>query len=168
MAEGESGPALRSRAVLERCASHGFALAGIAAAMPSRRAAEYRAWIAAARHGGMSYLAESVEARLDPRVLLPGARSVLCVADRYADGSPDARVPGLGRIARYARGEDYHVVIRARRANGAGDGYFCDKRGVANVACRPVSRSRGDGAKGRFGRLRDIERHGAGVARGGK
>ncbi|MFM1936569.1 MAG: tRNA epoxyqueuosine(34) reductase QueG [Planctomycetota bacterium] len=114
MAEGESGPALRSRAVLERCATHGFALAGIAAAMPSRRAAEYRAWIAAARHGGMSYLAESVEARLDPRVLLPGARSVLCVADRYADGSPDARVPGLGRIARYARGEDYHVVIRAR------------------------------------------------------
>jgi epoxyqueuosine reductase len=45
---------------------------------------------------------------------VPGARSVLCVADRYADGRPDRREPGLGRIARYSRGEDYHVVIRAR------------------------------------------------------
>ena len=116
MSDGQraDGAATRSRAILDRCAGHGFALAGIAPAMPSARAAEYRAWIDAARHGGMSYLAESVEARLDPRVLLPGARSVVCVADRYADGSPDARVPGMGRIARYARGEDYHVVIRAR------------------------------------------------------
>jgi epoxyqueuosine reductase len=62
----------------------------------------------------MAYLAEQVDRRLDPRVLVPGARSVLCVADRYADGRPDRRVPGVGRIGRYARGEDYHVVIRAR------------------------------------------------------
>ena len=32
----------------------------------------------------------------------------------YADGRPDRREPGMGRIARYSRGEDYHVVIRAR------------------------------------------------------
>lgn len=107
-------PGERTRWVLARCVRHGFALAGVADARPSARAAEYRAWIDAGRHGAMAYLAESVERRLDPRALVPGARSVLCVADRYADGRPDRRVPGFGRIARYARGEDYHVVIRAR------------------------------------------------------
>lgn len=107
-------PAARTRWVLARCAQHGFALSGVAEARPSARPGEYRAWIDAGRHGAMAYLAEQVDRRLDPRALVPGARSVLCVADRYADGRPDRRVPGVGRIARYARGEDYHVVIRAR------------------------------------------------------
>lgn len=107
-------PGERTRWVLARCEQHGFALAGVADARPSARAAEYRAWIDAGRHGAMAYLAEQVDRRLDPRALVPGARSVLCVADRYADGRSDRRVPGFGRIARYARGEDYHVVIRAR------------------------------------------------------
>jgi epoxyqueuosine reductase len=99
---------------LERCREHGFALAGIADARPSAHPEAYRAWIAAGKQGGMGYLAEEVEKRLDPAALVPGARSILCVADRYANGQPDCRVPGVGRIARYARGEDYHVVIRAR------------------------------------------------------
>jgi len=107
-------PLERSRAILERCRKHGFALAGIADARPSAHPEAYRAWIAAGKQGGMGYLAEEVEKRLDPAALVPGARSILCVADRYADGRPDCRVPGVGRVARYARGEDYHVVIRAR------------------------------------------------------
>ena len=107
-------PLERSRAILERCRKHGFALAGIADARPSAHPEAYRAWIAAGKQGGMGYLAEEVEKRLDPAALVPGARSILCVADRYADGRPDRRLPGMGRIARYARGEDYHVVIRAR------------------------------------------------------
>lgn len=107
-------PLERSRAILERCREHGFAIAGIADARPTAHADAYRAWIAAGKQGGMGYLAEEVEKRLDPAALVPGARSIVCVADRYADGRPDCRVPGVGRIARYARGEDYHVVIRAR------------------------------------------------------
>ncbi len=107
-------PLERARAVLARCNEHGFAVAGIAEARPSAHAAAYRAWIAEGKQGGMGYLAEEIERRLDPGVLVPGARSVLCVADRYADGRPDRREPGMGRIARYSRGEDYHVVIRAR------------------------------------------------------
>jgi epoxyqueuosine reductase len=107
-------PLERARAVLARCREHGFAVAGIAEARPSAHAAAYRAWIAEGKQGGMGYLAEEIERRLDPGILVPGARSVLCVADRYADGRPDRREPGMGRIARYSRGEDYHVVIRAR------------------------------------------------------
>jgi epoxyqueuosine reductase len=107
-------PAARARAVLGRCAAHGFALAGIAEARPSSHAESFRAWIAAGKQGAMAYLAEELERRLDPRALVPGAASVLCVADRYSDGRPDRRVPWEGSVARYARGEDYHEVIRAR------------------------------------------------------
>ena len=107
-------PSARTDALLARCAQHGFALAGVAEARASDRADAFRAWIAAGKQGGMAYLAAELERRLDPRLLVPGAASVLCVADRYADGRPDRRIPGYGRIARYARGEDYHVVIRAR------------------------------------------------------
>jgi epoxyqueuosine reductase len=66
----------------------------------------------------MGYLARNVDVRLDPGVLVPGARSVICVADRYHDGTPDtAASPGggaRGRIARYARGDDYHRVMKKR------------------------------------------------------
>jgi epoxyqueuosine reductase len=48
--------------------------------------------------------------------MLKNARSVVCVADRYHDGRPDRAEPGAprGRIARYARGKDYHDLIRDR------------------------------------------------------
>lgn len=113
MTTGHDALAL-AREVIERCRQHGFALAGIAEARPSDHADAFRRWIGRGEHGPMGYLAEDVERRLDPGALVPGARSVICVADRYADGRPDRRIPGHGRIARYARGEDYHVVVRAR------------------------------------------------------
>ncbi len=75
----------------------------------------------------MSYLADQVEARLDPTRVLAGARSIIMVADQYAvrgnddvawglHGPPQPFKPGVfeGVIARYARGRDYHRVIRAR------------------------------------------------------
>lgn len=107
-------PEARSEAVLALCRAHGFVLAGIAAAEPSRHADAFRKWVAEGRQGPMAYLAEDLERRIDPRVLVPGACSVVCVADRYADGRSDRVAPGEGRIARYARGEDYHVVVRSR------------------------------------------------------
>ncbi len=110
----DADASVRTSALLARCMQHGFALAGVAEARASDRGAAFRAWIAEGKQGGMAYLAEELERRLDPRLLVPGAVSVLCVADRYADGRPDRRMPGFGRIARYARGEDYHLVIRAR------------------------------------------------------
>ncbi len=67
----------------------------------------------------MDYLTEQLEERLDPRVLVPGAKSIIVVADQYApraDESPPAHAPGSapGRIARYARGRDYHPIIKKR------------------------------------------------------
>jgi epoxyqueuosine reductase len=106
--------------VLKRCHELGFALAGVCEAQPSDYEQEFRAWLAAGKHGEMSYLNRNIELRLDPCQLLPGARSIICVADRYEGNkstSPQVNkstLNGLGRIARYARGDDYHAVMRNR------------------------------------------------------
>jgi len=75
-----------------------------------------RAWLAAGKHGSMAYLAEHVEARLDPRLVLPGARSVIMAADFYSarGRGTDELPPGMGRIAKYARGRDYHDAMKRR------------------------------------------------------
>jgi epoxyqueuosine reductase len=104
------------RAVEAKAAELGFALVGVTRAAPTARRAELERWIAEGRHGDMAWLAERVGEMCDVRTLLPGARSVISVADRYHDGRPD-RVEdgrGRGRIARYARGKDYHDLVRDR------------------------------------------------------
>ncbi len=110
---------------LARGRSLGFAAVGICDAMPSERASQLKAWLAAGHHGSMEWMNRNLAARLDPGKLVHGARSIVVVADRYHDGSPDARPAevvnpqtGLneaaGRTARYARGRDYHRRIKKR------------------------------------------------------
>ena len=64
----------------------------------------------------MEWLERRLDERLDPAVYLPDARSILCVADRYHDGARDRTIPTIPseRIARYARGRDYHKVLKRR------------------------------------------------------
>lgn len=101
----------------------GFGLCGIAPARPSPHADHVRRWIAQGQHGEMGYLERHLDVRLDPGRLIDGARSVIAVADRYADTADtaadsaegEARNRGhQGRIARYAWGDDYHKVIKKR------------------------------------------------------
>jgi epoxyqueuosine reductase len=95
----------------------GFAAVGVCDASPIDRRRELEAWLAAGRHGEMAWLADRSELLLDPSTVLEGARSAIVVADRYHDGRPDrseASAPPRGRVARYARGEDYHRTIRRR------------------------------------------------------
>ena len=95
----------------------GFAAVGVARLERSSREAVIREWVAAGRHGPMEWFREQLEARLDPCTMLPGARSVVVVADRYADGRPDrvdAAAAPRGRTARYARGRDYHRRMKKR------------------------------------------------------
>lgn len=101
--------------VLARCREMGFARAGITPALPSARGEELRAWLAAGKQGAMAWLADDLDTRLDPRRLLDGAQSIVMVADVYAHGNEPEDVPaGHGRIARYARSEDYHQIVRRR------------------------------------------------------
>jgi len=119
MGETPDEVADRTRRVLDRCRELGFALVGVADPRPSDHAEAVRRWFAEGRHGSMAWLADEIEARLDPARLLSGVRSVICVADRYAAPTMPVSGPGSpdrprGAIARYARGGDYHEVIKRR------------------------------------------------------
>jgi len=60
----------------------------------------------------MAWLGTQRALRLDPAALLPGARSVLALALSYGEGEEPE--PGEARVARYARGRDYHAVMRRK------------------------------------------------------
>jgi len=95
----------------------GFARAAVVPIEPPRRHALYRSWLASGHAGTMAYLAapDHVAQRADLRTLLDAARSLIVVAlayDRVDPIPPDALL--RGKIARYARGEDYHLVMRDR------------------------------------------------------
>jgi epoxyqueuosine reductase len=104
--------------VLDRCRDLGFALAGVCEARPTQYETELKNWLAAEKHGEMQYLNRNVELRVDPDLMVPGAKSIICVADRY-DGERPKQEPrqAFGRIARYARGNDSHNVMRKRMAS---------------------------------------------------
>ncbi len=103
----------------------GFALAGVTTPEPPLHWPTYENWLAAGRHGGMSYLADenARTRRRDPRRILPECQSILVLAARYPDprsaGSPEAGSPAgatgpRGRVAAYAWGEDYHRLLSER------------------------------------------------------
>jgi len=96
----------------------GFERAGIARLGPSEHVAFFRAWLAAGYHGEMGYLAraDAVERRLDPVAAQPSLRSALVVSHDYFPGDEAGAEgdPARGVVARYARGRDYHRVIKGR------------------------------------------------------
>ena len=91
----------------------GFDACRIAAAGEAPHAAAFREWLAAGCFGGMQWLARQPGRRCDPRVVLPGCRSVVCLALNYFTGGQRAGelAGGTGRIARYALNHDYHAII---------------------------------------------------------
>ncbi|HOT02153.1 MAG TPA: tRNA epoxyqueuosine(34) reductase QueG, partial [Acidobacteriota bacterium] len=70
----------------------------------------WREWVTAGRHAGMSWLAADGDVRREPARWFDGCRSIVVGGFPYA-GEP---LPGPLRIARFARGEDYHRVVRHR------------------------------------------------------
>lgn len=120
-------PAILARRVLSRCRDLGFAAAGVCDAGPTVRPQQLREWLAAGKHGDMDFLPKALDTLLDPSRELPGVRSVIMVADLYHPrprgglAPPDQDGPagsptsaGAGRLARYARGKDYHLFIKKR------------------------------------------------------
>lgn len=105
-------------ALIQRARELGFDDCRVAEAGPARHGEQYRRWLAEGRHGTMAYLERTAEKRLDPRVLLEGARSVVMLAISYGGEPKTGGVgpDGVGIVARYARYDDYHEVIAARLA----------------------------------------------------
>jgi epoxyqueuosine reductase len=99
-------------AVKRRADELGFLACGITDPSPIADGGRLDQWLASGYAGVMRYLHRQARKRKDPRLIIPEAKSVVVVLDNYYDGAAD---PGPApRVARYARGEDYHRVTRAR------------------------------------------------------
>ena len=102
------------------------------------------AWLASGRQATMGWMDGHFEKRVDPRVLVPGARTVVSVLHNYYQPvEPDTRAQA-GRISRYAWGDDYHDVMKRklvelldwldREAGGATGRAFVDSAPVLDRA----------------------------------
>lgn len=129
---------LTAELVRERALELGFDLIGFAPAGPAPGAEAFLDWLSAGHHGEMGYMARCPERRADPRLVLPGARTVIIVGLSYetlAVPLDVLRDPSRGRIARYAWGADYHDVMTPKlRALGE----FVSKEARAYVDTGPV------------------------------
>ncbi len=90
----------------------GFTKVGIARAEELvEEAVRLRQWLGRGYHATMEWMARNVEKRIDPRQVVPGAKSVICVALNYFTPVEHTSEPGIGKISRYAWGDDYHDIL---------------------------------------------------------
>jgi epoxyqueuosine reductase len=102
----------------------GFARVGIADTDVAEASRHLQAWLGEGRHGAMDYMERHARLRADPAQLLPGALRVISARMDYlpATSPPDwaerelhrLREPGAAVVSLYARGRDYHKVLRTR------------------------------------------------------
>lgn len=91
----------------------GFSYCGIAKAQRLEDdARRLENWLNKGYHGTMQYMANHFELRIDPTILVPGAKSVITVLMNYFPGK--IQPPGLPKISKYAYGMDYHDIIRQK------------------------------------------------------
>jgi epoxyqueuosine reductase len=102
-----------TQAVKTRALEVGFDRVAVGPAGPAEHAARFDAWLDAGYAGGMDYLARTRVERGDPERLLPGCRSVVALALAYGPRQDD---PSWRAVSRYARGRDYHDLMRPRLA----------------------------------------------------
>ncbi len=104
----------RSDLIKQEARRLGFLACGIArAGFLEEEAPRLEQWLRDGRHGEMGYMANHFDMRLDPRKLVPGARSVISLAYNYfaEPAEIDARAP---KLSTYAYGRDYHKVLHKR------------------------------------------------------
>ena len=92
----------------------GFFACGIAQAdaVAQDVVASYKKWIGEGDHATMAYLENYPDKRFDPRLLMPGLKSIVSVALNYA---PSCQLPdGEPQFAAYALGKDYHDVVKGK------------------------------------------------------
>lgn len=101
--------------IKEQAVREGFSKVGIvgtsALTDEGRRLSD---WLARGYHGEMSWMARDVQKRVDPREIFPQARSVVVVALNYYTPHQHEQNPATGKVSRYAWGDDYHDVMKAK------------------------------------------------------
>ena len=115
---------VRKQAIVARSRSLGFDAVGFATAeLAAKNRTALRDFLAAGCHGEMDWLARHEDRRSDPRALWRKACSVIAVGLSYAPSDdPLATLarPDRGSISVYARGRDYHAVLKGKLKNLAG------------------------------------------------
>lgn len=104
-----------TQAVKNEARRLGFSLAGVTTPESPPHWPAYEHWLSMGRHGSMDYLADP--RRADPRLVLSECRSILVLAVSYPDPESAAQNKGprpAGRVAAYAWGRDYHLVLPKR------------------------------------------------------
>jgi len=89
----------------------GFDFCGISqAAFLEDEASHFEKWLQQGMNGKMQYMENYFDMRLDPRILVPGAKSVISLMfNYYPEEKQNAAAP---KVSKYAYGKDYHFVIK--------------------------------------------------------
>jgi epoxyqueuosine reductase len=117
MIDGVCTAGLTAADVKREAAAAGFDLCGVAPASDFPELQFLREWLDRGYAGEMHYLERTADRRRDVREVMPSARSVISLGTIYNADRPystEYREDGTAAIARYAWGDDYHVVIEAR------------------------------------------------------
>ncbi|MCK6692363.1 MAG: tRNA epoxyqueuosine(34) reductase QueG, partial [Thermoanaerobaculia bacterium] len=90
----------------------GFEFVGFARAERlDEEARRLEAWLRQGAHGRMAYMENHFDQRIDPTILVPGAKSVICLTYNYFNPEKQ-QDSGAPKISQYAYGEDYHFVVK--------------------------------------------------------
>jgi epoxyqueuosine reductase len=101
-----------SKLIKDEAKKLGFMFCGIAKAdFLEEEAPRLEAWLRAGMHGKMQYMENHFDKRLDPRLLVDGAKSVISLALNYYTDAAQTD-PLAHKISKYAYGQDYHTVIK--------------------------------------------------------
>ena len=91
----------------------GFSFCGISKAdFLAEEAPHLEAWLKKSMHGEMAYMENHFDMRLDPRLLVPGAKSVVSFLFNYFPDPQLSFADGALKVSKYAWGEDYHYVVK--------------------------------------------------------
>ncbi|MDW7691589.1 tRNA epoxyqueuosine(34) reductase QueG [Flammeovirgaceae bacterium SG7u.111] len=104
----------RSELIKREALRLGFDFCGVSKAERlDKEAPKLESWLNQGMHGQMHYMENHFEKRLDPRELVPGAKSVVMLMMNYYPQKDHAQEENY-KLAKYAYGEDYHFVIKRK------------------------------------------------------
>ena len=100
--------------IKSKAKSLGFLSCGISqATFLEEEASNLEKWLNDGKHGKMKYMENHFDKRLDPRKLVPGAKSIISLTYNYFNDNfqKDKNAP---KISKYAYGSDYHLIIKKK------------------------------------------------------
>lgn len=119
---------MKEEYIREQAFKLGFSAIGFARAEPSRSSEAFNEWLANGYAADMQYLRRHAHLRSDPHHLAPQAKTVVVTGARYRSDESDCP------ISNYARGQDYHIVLKSKLSQlAAAIGNECGKESIGGV-----------------------------------